>query len=337
MARQPLFSTYRTGENRVTSSMLAVFQRIDLSLVERLLGEASGESSLSMITFQNQVTSPGANAVPDGAISASFRYLFEVKTSPNAFRSSKQVEQLQRHLMLLDGDHADKRLFVITPDAELPTKVADLADQRVVWMSFASLYSAIEELLADTAELVGERTEFLLRELQSLIRVEGLLPSKDVVIVAAREAYPEYQEVSAYVCQPGRAFAGGITHLGFYAQGAIRPEIARIVYREDNVTFSSQEADARADSGSDHDQQMADVIRRLLDDGPRTEGNAYQVFLLSGPDEPGTVKLPQAIVNTTKAASGRSWAWTLGQRYTSLESLLTHPATTTELDATDAA
>lgn len=34
MANNPLFSTYRGGENRVTSSMIAVFQRLELSLLE---------------------------------------------------------------------------------------------------------------------------------------------------------------------------------------------------------------------------------------------------------------------------------------------------------------
>src|SRR6266699_269547 len=37
MAKNPWFSTYRQGENRVTSSMLAVFERIDLSLLEAIL------------------------------------------------------------------------------------------------------------------------------------------------------------------------------------------------------------------------------------------------------------------------------------------------------------
>jgi hypothetical protein len=46
MPKTPLFSTYRAGENRVTASMLAVFERIDLSNLERLLAGASEESSL---------------------------------------------------------------------------------------------------------------------------------------------------------------------------------------------------------------------------------------------------------------------------------------------------
>jgi len=54
MAKNPLFSTYRQGENRVTSSMLAVFERIDLSLLEEILAAAAGEASLEMVSFTNQ-------------------------------------------------------------------------------------------------------------------------------------------------------------------------------------------------------------------------------------------------------------------------------------------
>ena len=59
MAKNPLFSTYRQGENRVTSSMLAVFERIDLSFLETVLAAASGESSLQMVSFTNQPPGKG--------------------------------------------------------------------------------------------------------------------------------------------------------------------------------------------------------------------------------------------------------------------------------------
>jgi hypothetical protein len=42
VAKTTLFSTYRKGENRVTASMLAVFERIDPGVLERLLAAASG-------------------------------------------------------------------------------------------------------------------------------------------------------------------------------------------------------------------------------------------------------------------------------------------------------
>jgi hypothetical protein len=93
VAKNPLFSTYRQGENRVTSSMLAVFERIDLSLLETMLAAASGESSLEMVSFTNQPPGKG-HSVPDALISASFSYLFEVKTSRNAVAATQLTEHL---------------------------------------------------------------------------------------------------------------------------------------------------------------------------------------------------------------------------------------------------
>jgi hypothetical protein len=68
----PLFSTYRQGENRVTSSMLAVFERVGLGILEQLLTAATGEAALTTITFTNQPPGSGAS-VPDARISARFR------------------------------------------------------------------------------------------------------------------------------------------------------------------------------------------------------------------------------------------------------------------------
>jgi hypothetical protein len=68
---KPLLSTYRTGENRVTSSTMAVFERIDLALVQELLRAVTGMGSeLQAVSFENQVAAP--DTVPDAQISARF-------------------------------------------------------------------------------------------------------------------------------------------------------------------------------------------------------------------------------------------------------------------------
>jgi hypothetical protein len=71
--------------------------------------------------------------------------------------------------------------------------------------------------IEDPARLLGERTRFLLAELVALYGTDGLLTTDDTVVVAARRAWPDYQQFSAYVCQPNRTFRDGLTHLGFYA------------------------------------------------------------------------------------------------------------------------
>jgi hypothetical protein len=173
---------------------------------------------------------------------------------------------------------------------------------------------------------VSEQARFLLRELQALLIEDDLVDTDDVVVVAARFAYPEYLKRSVYVCQSERAFRGGLTHMGFYANSAIQIHLPRIRYREDLVTFTHEEAAARQ-AGSDIDRLVGEVIETLLGNGPREEGKQYQVFLLSGPEDSDTVRLAQPITNDIVAESGRPWAWTMGQRYVSLAGL-TRPGVT---------
>lgn len=315
MPKNPLFSTYRQGENRVTSSMLAVFERIDLSILEALLTAATGEASLQLVSFVNQPIGKGAS-VPDARISAHFAYWFEVKTT----RSALGVDQLTEHLKSLEPTATGERLFVITPDATEPTAVGVLGDQRVVWFNFRALYDAIDATLDDTSGLVSEHARFLLRELQALVVEDGLVDNDDVVVVAARIAHPEYLEHSVYVCQPNRAFRDGLTHMGFYAAGAIQREVPTILHRADPVPFTTAEIATRR-AGSSYDVAVAQAIETLLSRGARTEGNEYGVFILSAPDDAATLKLESLILNDTAAKSGRAWAWTMGQRYTSLARL----------------
>jgi hypothetical protein len=322
MAKNPLFSTYRQGENRVTSSMLAVFERIDLSLLEEILAAAAGEASLQMVSFTNQP--PGRRSVPDARISARFAYWFEVKTARNALSS----HQLSEHLAILGDYRGDERLFVVTPDAEQPEAIAALSDPRVVWFNFRSLHDAADAAVSDPTGTMSEQARFLLRELQALLVEDGLVDTDDVVIVAARFAYPEYLKRSVYVCQPERAFRGGLTHMGFYANSAIQIHLPRIRYQEDLVTFTREDAATRQ-AGSDIDRLVGEVIDILLDDGPREEGKQYQVFLLSGPEDSDTVRLAQPITNDTVTGSGRPWAWTMSQRYVSLTDLTRQGVTVT--------
>ena len=65
----PLFSTYRGGENRVTSSLMAVFERIDLALVQELIEAATGtgeelRQSRSRIRLSTSELSPMLGSRP---------------------------------------------------------------------------------------------------------------------------------------------------------------------------------------------------------------------------------------------------------------------------------
>lgn len=329
MAKTPLFSTYRQGENRVTSSMLAVFERIDAGIVERILAAASGESALAFVNFANQLEgTPGS--VPDASISASFRYLFEVKTARNAVDPG----QLAKHLQHLDGTFRDERLFVVTPDAVAPIELAALDDPRAIWLNFLAVSLAIDDVLADSLELVSEQSRFLLRELQALFAQDGLLdPQEDVVIVAARRAYGEYLAHGAYVCQPRRAFRTGLERLAFYKDGAVQREVPSILARRDNVDLRRETAQALMASSDQTDLEIGRLVDRLLNAGVEQEGTPCQLFMLSPRDDPRTMTLAAAIRNTKVGSNGKLVPFLRGQRYTRTDVLASHPATTSELEA----
>ncbi len=314
MPNSPLFSTYRGGENRVTSSMLAVFQRLELSLLERLLGAVAEDSALQLVAFVNQPSGAGPST-PDARISAHFDYWFETKTNLNALTA----KQLEAHYENLTAGAEHERLFVVTPDAVRPAVMDSLDDYRVIWFNFRAMSDAIDDVLDENNTFVGEQARFLLRELQKLFAEDGLLDVFDTVVVAARFAWGEYDTLGAYVCQPGRYFRPGLTHMGFYTHGAIQPKVAAILdQRSAPITFDNNTVEALR-AGSDIDQRIAETIEASLKGGTRPPGQPYRVFVLSRTPDEGTVELAAPIANTP--ASGGTFAWTMSQRYTRLAAL----------------
>lgn len=153
----------------------------------------------------------------------------------------------------------------------------------------------------------------------------------DVVIVAARSAYPEYLATAAYICQPDRVFRDSATRLGFYADGEIKPEIAEIQYVEESVIFTVEEAHRRKSSAHAAVRQVGGLVQLSLQSG-RDSGQAYKVMLLSAKDAAATLVLSAPIANDQRTATGKRWGWTLGQRYTSLAALKRGPAVTSALE-----
>jgi hypothetical protein len=329
----PLFSSYRAGENRVTSSTLAVFERIDLALVQELLGAASGAGAeLTTVTFENQVVSSGS--VPDARVSARFVWWFETKTVRGGYGAEgHDRDQVRQHSKQLEAT-PEAWLFVLTPDPVRPSwfdrldGVAENVRSKVLWLGFRDLADAISAVIGNPSLLVGEQTRFLLNELVALYEADGLLTNDDTVVVAARSAWPEYHRTSAYICQPDRSFREGITHLGFYFDGAIQPLVPRIQQYLSSVPFTREEAKSRRVAG---DNNLANLIDEVLNDDSRAEGASYGVLLLSGPNDDETVVLAQPVLNDTVASTGRNWAWTLGQRYTRLDKLSSGVHRTSEL------
>ncbi len=183
------------------------------------------------------------------------------------------------------------------------------------------LDQAIDEILEDTSEVVSEREAFLMRELQNMLEAEGLSANaNDVVIVAARSAWPEYNELHAYVCQPNRSFQQ-VSRIGFYSKGAIYPLVPQILASEDEVEMRK----------GLYKGELGKLVNRLVDEGRRPEGGHFKVLLLSAPDSENTLKLTGPIPNDKRSKTGKPTAFTMGQRYVSKDSLAT-ANTTMDLD-----
>lgn len=332
----PLLSSYRGGENRVTSSTLAVFERLDLALVRTVLDAALASATaagveLETVTYANQP--PGVESVPDAKISARFTWYFETKTVRGAYDTEGHGrQQVRAHSRLLTGEH--EWLFVVTPDPLVPRwfyeldGVDDTVRGQVAWLGFRDLAEAVREVVNSPGRLLGEQTRFLLTELVAMYEAEGLTATDDTVVVAARSAWPLYQRVAAYVCQPDRAFREGLTYLGFYAAGAIQPLVPRILAHHIAVSFTREDAATYRSAG---DADLAALIERLLDDGTYEDGAVQGVMLLSALDDPRTVRLAGPVRNDAKTRNGRAWAWTLGQRYVRSDRLTSGATVTSAL------
>ena len=312
-----IFSTYSQGENRVTSSILAVIRSLSLDRIERILGALLEQPELELVRFENQ-PSKGGDGVPDAVIQSSFRLLVETKTE----RDTVNRPQLERHLARLDvAKEQTSVLLILTPDDARPTVVDELNDDRAIWSSFALLHQAIDELLDDNKEVVSEREAYLLRELQAMLEAEGLLADRnDVVVVAARRAWGTYQELSAYICQPNRSFRK-VSRIGFYSQGNIYPLVPKIIETQDDVVRER----------NTHDGAIGLLVDRLLDNDESRAGQRFKIFLLSAPDSNETLNLQRHIPNNKKSKTGKNTAFTMGQRYVPSEALM-RAESTSDLD-----
>ena len=305
-----IFSTYKTGENRVTSTILAVLRSIALNRTERLLRNLIGDERFQLIQFENQ-WSDCDRGVPDAVIRSDVFLVVETKIQPGMV----DLPQLRRHLVRVQKVSASTRwLIVLTPDNRMPEAVDELMadNQPVVWASFRMLDQAINELLSDRMEVVSEREQFLLRELQLMLAEEKLtVDSGTAVIVAARSAYDEYLRHSVYVCQPNRPFRN-VERLGFYSEGAVQQHIPRILESHDEVEFRA----------GVHSGALGRIVDNFCQLGTREIGRVYKVLILSDPDSPDTVRLSEAIRNDKTSQTGKTTAFTMSQRYVSLDKLL---------------
>jgi hypothetical protein len=310
MSKGSIFSSYKTGENRVTASILAVLQNLSLNRLERILGALMGETSFQLVKFTNQDAS-GSSGIPDATISASVDILIEAKI----VRDALNKDQIDRHLENLNNRKSGFKssfLLVLTPDEYPPLIMERYNDEPVVWKSFMQVNQAIDEILEDSSEVISEREIFLLRELQIMFEKEDLLKSPhNTVIVAAKNAWPEYQKFGAYICQPNRSFRK-VERIGFYSSGQIQPYFPEILAVQDEVTLEANSKNL----------ELQEIMNTLIESGARNLGDQYKIFKLSPMDSERTEKLKNPIINDQTSKTGKGTAYTMGQRYVNLSSLI---------------
>jgi hypothetical protein len=350
-----IFSQYKQGENRVTASILAVFEKISFRLVEKILQILCEDANQSLLTFENQVKT--SESVPDARIQGSFVYLIETKIVPNAFPQDHPKHQLRMHLQALREESANhKRLFVLTPDRECPKIIDEIrADQSINgtnlirWASFDDLYEAIQEVTASNDSedgeswlesdlpIVTEQERFLLRELVQMLfaeRLIGLDSSDSVLVVPARTAVLEYKAFAAYMCQPNRAFRP-VSYIAFYHNGKINRHIAKVLEKPIEETTLTEEGIANIPNLPAKTKQMFQelVIKMNADNTPKYKdlNLPHKVFFLSASDSPDTIVLDGDITNDLTNLAGNRYAFVQGQRYVSLAAFKNQPKTTSEL------
>ena len=326
----PLFSTYRQGENRVTSTVVAVFEHISNALTEDILGVLLDESDLSLLSFDNQIV--GVESVPDAAIRSSVSVWFETKTE----RDAVNQDQLERHLAELERDGAElQRLVALTPDERLPPEVEGASDERLVWVNFDALVDTIESVIDRTnggtetsITVPTERESFLLRELVRFIYDEDLTGGSEdrVLVVAARKAWPEFQKHGLYFCQSGRSFRNA-NHLAFYTDGEIKRVIPHIEEFVDDITLT-EDGIERTDLTDAQRRRLMNAVKEMRKNGSERYGEEQQVaFLGEG------IELEHTVVNDkTVSDSDRRVAFVQGHRYVSFSALEDQPRYTSTLE-----
>ncbi|WP_435362308.1 hypothetical protein [Haloarchaeobius sp. DFWS5] len=328
----PLFSTYTQGENRVTSTMMAVMAHINSRLVEDIFEGALDESDLALLTFDNQVTGP--ESVPDAAIRSSTSLWFETKTSENVVDAS----QLRGHLSRLDEEESSsQRLIVLTPDHTRPSPVDNLDDERVVWTNFDAIVDSVEEVLdrdmgaEHSVAVPTEREAFLLREFVRFLYDESLTTGEEnrVLVVAARRAWDEFQQYGHYFCQPNRSFKP-VGHLAFYRKNEIKTTVPRVTGSVESIALTVDAVEGADELSESQRSSLRTAVEQMEQDDHERIGREEKVLFL---DEEQGFTLDEAVTNDKTADdSDRRIAFVFGHRYVSKSKLQDNPSRTSELE-----
>jgi hypothetical protein len=113
-----------------------------------------------------------------------------------------------------------------------------------------------------------------------------------------------------YACQPNRTFQP-VDRIGFYRNHRIEPLIPRLIAEPRTMRLDVNSSDA----------EVARISRILVEHSTRLDGASFEVFMLSGPEDPETLRLDAPIENDKTDRNGQLCAYTQNQCYVSSDRL----------------
>jgi len=316
-----IFSTYSTAENRVTSTILAVFEKLNSSTVTRVLQVFMEDSTVELIEYENQVNS--YDSVPDGRIKGLFDYIIETKVVPNSINK----KQIINHCKSLKYDFS--RLIVLTPDFDYPKVLKDLGNdftEKIIWGNFDRIIEGIDSVIQESMVLL-DREKFLLIELKEFIINQSLTAedySRKVLIIPAGSAWNFYEKYSVYKCQANRSFQQS-SYMGFYADKQIKEFFPKILGYVDSLNLQKDDlnkAKIHLINNSNENEIRGKLIN--LKDSLKSHGwNANNKYIiLTDKFDEDTFKNSYPIENDKTSYSDKGTAYVQKQTYQNLDNLI---------------
>jgi len=153
----------------------------------------------------------------------------------------------------------------------------------------------------------------------------------EVLVVAASNAWGEYQALSAYICQPRRFFRH-TSHMAFYAEGAIQPTVPRILEVVEACVLSEERIHSNKTLTVELRSRLLALVHSMKVKGiARNAKHEHKIIFLSPPDSPQTIQLSNVIQNDLVAKTGRPRAFVVGQRYVQMAKLRSGAAKSSQI------
>ncbi len=315
-----IFSNYSTPENRVTATILAVFEKISSTTVTRILQVLIEDSTIELIEYENQVKV--TDSIPDGRIKGLFDYMIETKITKGAIKK----EQIENHCKALKYDFS--KLLILTPDFNYPPILNEIKSDysnKIIWSNFDKIIEGIDAVLQDSILLL-DREKFLLLELKEFIINEQLTSedySKKILIVPAGNAWDFYKKYTIYKCQPNRTFKP-TSYMGFYADKQIKEYFPKILGYVDKLNIQEDDL-SKTSIKTVNEVNEQTVKNRLIQLKNRLQPNQwngyYKYIILTDINDNETFKNTHPIDNNKTSYSDKGTAFVQKQTYVNIDNI----------------